>query len=168
MPTTESVRLALDIYSLTPLLVGLVSGFIIGIAFIFFLFKKEWRLFQNRRRPIMIFQSPNQNMGVAFNLLRDSKLFKIEIPTENHQDSIRLNNHSLVIIGYSSGMTGFKNIVEAARQKRIPIIVYAKPEEVTTEDKKILDDYAYYSVCNFPLRLMNDVFVILSTFPNKK
>ena len=166
--TIKQLCLLLDIYSYVILLIGLVIGVGACISFIYFFFKKEWRLFQNRRRPIMIFRSADQNMGVAFNLLQDTKLFKVEEPTENYQDSIRLNKHSLVIIGYSSGMNGFKDIVESAKQKRIPIIVYAKPSDISDEDMKILNDYCYYSICNIPLRLINDVFTILSTFPNVK
>ena len=164
----EITRLGLDIYSLTSLLIGVGIGFGIGVAFIVFFLKKEWRLFKNRRRPIMIFKSKDQNMGVAFNLLSDSKLFKIETPTENYQDSVRLDKHSLVIVGYTKKMQGLKGIIDEAKNKRVPVIIYAKPNEIDQEDMKILETYSYRSMCNTPLRLVNDVFTILSTYPNRK
>lgn len=164
----EIIRLGLDVYSLISLLIGIGIGLGIGMAFIVFFLKKEWGLFINRRRPIMIFKSEDQNMGIAFNLLSDSKLFKIETPTENYQDSVRLNKHSLVIVGYTKKMQGLKNIIDEAKNRRVPVIIYAKPSEIDQEDMKILEAYSYHSICNTPLRLVNDVFTILSTYPNKK
>lgn len=108
------------------------------------------------------------NMGMETNILRDSKLFKIpEDPTNSYQDCNRIKNHSLVIIGYTPKMDGFKDILDAIKVKKIPVIVYTK-EQIDPDDRKLLDSYPWHSVCNFPLKLMNDVFTILSTFPNEK
>ena len=165
MSIKETINIGLNAYTLVTLLIGFIIGVLAFVGFIIFFLKKEWRLYKNRERPIMVFKSESQNMNLEMNLLRDSKLFSVNEPSENFQDIDRLDNHSLIIVGYSPEMKGFRQIIEGARNKKVPIIVYAKYESITDEDNELLASYSYYSICNLPLRLMNDVFTILSTFP---
>ncbi|MGC9605767.1 MAG: hypothetical protein ABSF56_03400 [Minisyncoccia bacterium] len=148
-------------------IIGLIVASAFLAAFSVFFFKKEIRLFLNRRRPIKIFMADGVNMGAEVEMLRKSKLFKIEEPTTDHRQCDGIGNHSLIIIGYKRQMAGLSDIVNAARTAKIPVIVYAK-EQLEETDKSLLNSYSWHSVCNFPLKLMNDVFTILSTFPKMK
>lgn len=157
----------MDIYSLVAFAVYFILGVLVCLAFLRFFFRKEIRLFNNRRRPIMIFKSTGEDMEIETKLLRDSKLFNIpEDPTDKHQNIDRIKNHSLIIIGYSAGMTNFDDIFNGAKIAGVPVIVYSKdkiPDDVFNK----LRNYSWYSTCQVPLRLINDVFTVLSTFPNK-
>ena len=119
----------------------------------------------------MIFKSKDQSMDTETKLLKDSKFFNIpEDPTDNPQNVDRIKNHGLIIVGYSKGMDGFQNILSTAKSKRIPIIIYAANNAIDKEGKDYeeIGKYSYHSICNLPLRLVNDVFTILSTFPHWK
>ena len=119
----------------------------------------------------MIFKSKDQSMDLETKLLRDSKFFNIpEDPTDRHQNTDRIKNHGLIIVGYSPGMDGFQNILSTAKDKQIPIIIYAAPGAIDMkgDDYKLICSYSYHSICNVPLRLVNDVFTILSTFPHRE
>lgn len=155
--------------ALVTTIISFVGFAIIVVAFFRFSLGKEVRLFLNRRRPIMIFKSADQSMEMETKILKDSGLFTIkEDPTASHQNTDRIKDHGLIIVGYTKGMPGFSNILAAAKQHQIPIIVYASPSAITSEDFKLITDYSYHSVCGLPLRLVSDVFAILSTFPHEK
>lgn len=159
-----------NVQSIILFLIGVVAATIVLVLFIVFFLRKEVRLFRNRRRPIMIFypKGSDFNLGSETKMLRESKLFNIpENPTDNHQDCHSISNHGLVVVGYVQGMLGFKEILDAVKAKKIPIIVYTK-QRLADADNKLLETYPWFSVCNFPLKLMNDIFTILSTFPNDK
>jgi hypothetical protein len=146
-----------------------IGFLIIGVvAFGYFFIPKEIRLYRNRRRPIMIFKSKGEPMEVETKLLRDSRLFNIpENPTDQHQYANMIKNHSLVIIGYSPKMKNFKEVLDGVIRAKVPVIIYSQrniPDNVLKELRK----YPWHSICQFPLRLINDTFVILSTFPNNK
>jgi len=163
----QNLTTAMDIYSLITFAVYFALGVLTCFAFLRFFFRKEIRLFNNRCRPIMIFKSTDEDMEIETKLLRDSKLFNVpEDPTNKHQNIDRIKNHSLIIIGYSEGMANFDDIFNGAKNAGVPVIIYSKnkiPDDVFNK----LRNYSWYSTCQVPLRLINDVFTILSTFPNK-
>lgn len=164
----NNLTTAFDVYTIIWIL---ISNAILYFGFFRFFFLKERRLFKNRKRPIMVFKSKEQSMDTETKLLRDSKFFNIpEDPTDNHKNTDRIKNHGLIIVGYSKGMNGFQEILSAAKSKQIPIIIYATSDVIDRNgnDYKEICKYSYQSICNFPLRLVNDVFTILSTFPHGK
>jgi len=138
-----------------------------SLFFTFFIFKKQWRQHKNLKRPIKIFYAKGQslNMQVETRTLRDSGFFNIpEEPTDNYQDCHNISNHGLVIVGYTPGMPGLKDILDSVKIKKIPLIVYTK-ERLADADKELLESYPWYSLCNVPLRVISDAYTILSTFP---
>lgn len=151
------------------------GALVLGIGFIAFWFGflrfsifKALRLFRNRQRPIMIFKSKGEDMQVETKLLRDCKLFNIpEEPTDKLQDINRITNHCLVIIGYSTAMKDFNKIYEGVQRFGVPVIIYSKGN-IPVNSMKTIKEYPWYSVCQVPLRLLNDVFTVLSTFPEKR
>ncbi|MHB1086220.1 MAG: hypothetical protein ACYCZ0_00545 [Minisyncoccota bacterium] len=148
--------------------VAVAMAFVLGL--IIFMMKKEVRLFLNRKRPIKIFYAKggSLDMKMETKTLRESGFFKIpEDPTDDFRDCHRLTNHGLIIIGYAPGMEGLKDILDAVKAKRIPLIVYTK-ERLSPEDQALLETYPWYSLCNVPLRVVSDAFTILSTFPIPK
>lgn len=140
--------------------------------YIKFLYKREKILNNNLKRPIKIFfpaGDTKHTMEMEFNLLSGSGLFNVEKPSSDTRDTIRITNHSLVILGCSKNMNNFRKIFEKVQQEKIPVLIYTfgDNEALKKEHWAKLNDYPYYSVCNSPLRLVSDVFTVLSTFPNK-
>lgn len=141
-----------------------------GLVFTFFIFRKQWRQHKNLKRPVKIFYAKGQslNMQVETRTLRDSGFFNIpEDPTDNYQDCHTISDHGLVIVGYTPGMQGLKDILDVVKAKRIPLIVYTK-ERLNEDDRLLLESYPWYSLCNVPLRVISDAYTILSTFPLPK
>ncbi|MDD2807500.1 MAG: hypothetical protein PHW95_03220 [Patescibacteria group bacterium] len=169
--TTQFFITAWTILDSLPTVYSLVAGMSVGILLIACILRKEFRWFRNVRRPIMIFSpkgSTTLDMKMETKILRDTKFFKIpEDPSDNFQDCHNIANHSLVIVGYEPGMAGFKDILNAVKSVKIPIVVYTK-QPLAETDRNLLNSYPWHSVCNFPLKLLSDTFTILSTFPNKK
>jgi hypothetical protein len=163
----EASRTAIEIFDIVTYT---IIGAVVATVFLWWFFKKEIRLFRNRRRPIMIFYAKGSalNMGMETKTLRASGFFNIpEDPTDNFQECHRIEDHGLVIVGYSKGMQGLRDILDCVKAKRIPLIVYTK-DMLDPADKSLLETYPWYSLCNVPLRLVSDTFIILSTFPIPK
>lgn len=173
MTLPELVNLAgtISVYTwMFGLFLGAIGATLATLTFLLLLFRKERRFLKNVERPIMIFYPKNSplDMKLETNLLDDSGFFEIpENPTNDYRNCHRIKDHSLVIVGYEPGMEGFKDILNAVENAKIPVIIYTK-KPLAEEDKALLNKYPYHSVCNFPLKLMNDTFTILSTFPEKK
>ena len=156
---------AIETYGALVLVVGVI---VFWSSFLRFSIFKALRLFRNRQRPILIFKSQGEDMQVETKLLRDCKLFNIpEEPTDKLQDINRITNHCLVIIGYSTGMKDFNKIYKGVQRFGVPVIIYSKGN-IPASAMKTIKEYPWYSVCQVPLRLLNDVFTVLSTFPEKR
>lgn len=150
--------------------VSLGTGFLGALSYIGLFYKREKIISDNLKRPIKIFCPPGnsqKNMEMEYNLLSRSGLFNVEKPTGDSRDSIRLDKHSLVILGCDRKMENFDAVFKKAQEQKIPVLVYTfgDNQALQAEQWKSLNDYPYYSVCNTPLRLTSDVFTMLSTFP---
>lgn len=129
--------------------------------------KKERRLFKNLQRPIGIIATDDKPMAHEAELLERVGFFDVKRPSSDSRAIDLMNGNRLVIIGYSPNSQAFKNAFNAAKQKEIPVIVYAGPTRITDEDMKLLQSYTHHSMCNTPLRLISDVFAMMSTLPEE-
>lgn len=150
---------------------SIITGSIGAFAYIKLFYKREKIINDNLKRPIKIFFPPGntqKDMEMEYNLLSRSGLFNVEKPTGDTRDAIRLDKHSLVILGCDRKMGNFDAVFKKVQEKKIPILVYTfgDNQALQPEHWKALNEYPYYSVCNTPLRLTSDVFTMLSTFPN--
>lgn len=157
------------------ILIGIsaVAGVIASISYLRLFYKREKIIVDNLKRPIKIFfpaKNATKNMEMEYNLLSKSGLFNVEKPTGDSRDTIRISNHSLIILGFDESMENFDSIFDGATAQKIPILVYTFGDNNALKPVhwKKLNSYPYYSVCNSPLRLTSDVFTMLSTFPNER
>ncbi len=155
------------------IVISIVVGFIGAISYLKFFYKREKIINDNLKSPIKIFSptnEPTKNMDMEYNLLQKSGLFNVEKPTNDYRDTVRISTHSLFIIGFHGEMGNFDNLFDKAASKEIPILIYTFGDNSALKkhhwDK--LNTYPYYSVCNTPLRLISDVFTMLSTFPRER
>ena len=101
-------------------------------------------------------------------LLRRVGFFDVGKPSSDGRAADLLNGKRLVIIGYTSDSRAFRAAFDAAKQREIPVIIYAGPTKITNDDMAILQGYSHHSMCNTPLRLISDVFAVMSTYPEDK
>lgn len=153
--------------------ISLVTGFVGALSCVKFFYKREKIINNNLKRPIKIFFPQNssaKNMDMEYNLLLKSGLFNVEKPASDFRDTLRISNHSLIILGCDAGMKNFDPVFDRAITYKIPILIYTFGDNSTLKPKhwKKLNGYPYYSVCNTPLRLISDVFTMLSTFPGER
>ncbi|MBE9053080.1 hypothetical protein IQ243_22175 [Nostocales cyanobacterium LEGE 11386] len=132
-------------------------------------FKREQILFNNLQRKIKVFYPPyenNKEMEVEFEEIANNRLFNADFRTCDIRKINNIDSKSLVIIGFGSDFNFFESVYVKATQYKIPIIIYTYGKSRVLEPKHwdVLNRYQWYSVCNTPIRLISDIFTILSTF----
>ncbi len=130
--------------------------------------KKEQRLFKNLQRPVGIIATPDKPMTHEAVLLKRVGFFDIKDPSSDSRALDLMNENRLVIIGYSPNSQAFKDAFNTAKQREVPVIVYAGPTRISDEDMKLLQSYSHHSMCNTPLRLISDVFAMMGTLPEEE
>ena len=160
--TLEIIRIVIE------LLLPAITGALGAIAWLKFFRKKEARLFKNIQRPIAIVATESKPMTHEADLLKRSGLFEdVGEPKSDPRTIDYFKGKRLIIIGYSPSMQNLETIINAARGHEIPVLVYAGPRDITDEHMAILQSYTYHSMCNTPLRLVSDVFAVMSTSPSE-
>ena len=154
--------------TLLQILISVVAGAIGAAAWVKFFRKKETRLFKNIKRPIGIIGTKDMTLQHEATLLKRVGFFNVESPSSDMRAVDILDDKRLVIIGYTPKSKDFKEVFLAAKQRSIPVIVYSGPARIEPEDMAMLQKYSHHSMCNTPLRLVSDVFALMSTYPEDK
>lgn len=164
------------------LLVTFVVALAIVIRAIIFFFRRERRFFNNLKKKIIIFAPSKssskdgekpEDMRMEMNLLKKANFFPNlpnEIFTNTSHDNLQsITKNTLVIVGYNKNFQekSFLEILKKVRNFNVPLIVYS----YSRLDGKTLDEikkYPHHSICETGLRLVNDVFTTLATYPYGK
>jgi len=158
----------LDILSILQFLWPLIGGALGAAAWLSFFHKKERRLFKNIKRPICIIGTEDKPMTHEAKLLRRVGFFNVGEPSADGRETDLLNGNRLAVIGYTPKSQAFRDAFKAAKEREIPVVVYAGPTRIDDNDMKLLQSYSHHSMCNTPLRLISDVFALMSTYPEDK
>ena len=128
--------------------------------------KKEKRLFDNIQRPVALMPSKADGLEVESRLLKAVDFFTVDLlPTDVRSLDEITAKYRLVIVRYESSER-FWRIFGALADRQIPIIIYSKPAEIKVPElEKIQGYYSRYTLCNTPVRLVSDVFAIMSVYP---
>lgn len=158
-----------DIITALFVIAGTASG---AAGLTAFMFKKSRRLSKNLSRPLAIIPSKDDDMASEHRLLQDTGFFphlQMLSPNGRSVDSID-EQHRLVILRYDKRSSYLWDTYETLRSKRIPVIIYAKPDEIDrkTDHMARIQGYSYHTLCNTPTRLLSDVWAIMATFPEAK
>lgn len=154
--------------TLVQILISLVGGAVGAATWVRFFRKKETRLFKNIQRPIGIIGTSDMPLQHEAVLLKRVGFFDVETPSSDTRAVDVLDDKRLVIVGYTPQSEQFKEVFQAAKQRAIPVIVYSGPARIEPEDMTMLQSYSHHSMCNTPLRLVSDVFALMSTYPEDK
>lgn len=131
--------------------------------------KREIRLVKNLKRPILVLGTAEQPLDHEVELLKRTELFPhIEGPNKDPRGADLLNGKRLVILGYSPD-EHFREAYRAAKSREIPVLIFAEPDQIKREsgDMELIRSYSHHCLCNTPLRLVSDVFAVMSTYPEK-
>lgn len=131
--------------------------------------KLDHRLFNNMKRPVALLPSKSDGLKAEQRLLKRAEFFKVDLlPADIRSLDEISDDYRLVILRYEESdqfWTAFRTL--AAR--RIPLIIYAKPAEIPIPKlAEIQKTYTRYTLCNTPVRLISDVFAIMSVYPNEE
>ena len=137
-------------------------------AWLKFFQRKERRLFKNIQRPIGIVGTTDVPMHHEAALLKRSGLFNVDEVSSDTRAADVIDDKRLIVIGYTPNSSAFKAVFKAAKNQRVPVIIYSKPGAITQEDLAVIQGYSHHALCNTPLRLTSDVFALMSTYPEDK
>jgi len=128
--------------------------------------KKQRRVLANLQRPIMVIGTQDADMIDQIKLLKEVDLFSVtDHRGEKATDFVKAG-HRLMVLGYSDS-DRFARAFDCAKSRTMPVLVYAKPNSVSPEGMAKISGYSYASLCNTDIRLVSDVFAVMSTFPEK-
>lgn len=131
--------------------------------------KKEKRLFDNIQRPIALLPSSTDSLEIESHLLDAVDFFETKLlPADIRSLDEITAKYRLVIIRYEDS-ENFWHIFNALADRVVPMVIYSKPAEIQQPAlKKIQERYSRYALCNTSLRLISDVFAIMSTYPENE
>jgi hypothetical protein len=124
-----------------------------------------WRLGLGlARRNITIIASSDDANSLQ-NLLKQSRLFsRKKIHLISLRDDIEdIELASVILFKYSGSPFTLREVIER-KSRNTPIVVFAKPNEITNPDEwKLMDEVRHISVCNLKGRLLNDLLTLMMT-----
>jgi hypothetical protein len=154
-------------------LVWVVSYMVAHFAFARWIFRRQWRLYRNLKRPIIILEPidedghkiPSGDLKIIVNTLRRSGLFNVRLM--DYREYNPSMKHCIVVAGYIEGMAGLTDILRKIGGNQVPLIVYTYGIFLSSEneDKKKIENYPYSVCANFPLTVLSHIFSNVTGFP---
>lgn len=143
-----------------------------GGALLFGYIKKMrpvWKRFtSNVEREVAVISSDDQPMGHEAALLRKVGYFKkITDVAPDVRNLDLLDSAALLVVGYTPGARIYEEALNYAKSHGVPIIVFSGKHRLTNDDRDKLKEYTYSSLCETDLRLVSDVFAVMSTIPGR-
>lgn len=128
-----------------------------------------WKRFtDNVGRNIAVISTEAQSMDHEADLLDRVGYFKIKKLSADERNLNLIRGFVLLVIGYSPDSNIYKATLAYAKTNDLPIIVFSGKHRLSNEDRDELKNYSFSSLCETELRLVSDVFAIMSTFPEVK
>jgi hypothetical protein len=126
------------------------------------------RLAKNLGREVSVVSTEGQPMEHEAEMLDHVGFFKVKQLSADPKNVNLLDSSSLIVVGYSPESKTYKATFEYARNHRMPIIVFSGKHRLSNDDRDKLKEYSFSSLCETDLRLVSDVFAVMSTFQNVK
>ncbi len=154
----------------------LIAGVIIAAGSSFFttMFNKKLRLKQqvrlsnNLNRPIAFIKNWADLKNDEIKLIQDSWLFKDVAVFDSTKSFVFDKDYGLIIYVFNQGNNEYADkIVETARSKNIPIILYANGlflDDIKKQEVTSIISYPKYHMSQYTLNLLSAIFTTLSTY----
>ncbi len=175
MEATSTLELASRLLDWKDLLLAgywLVGATIVGVLFLWFVFRKQWRFFKNINKPIIFINLSgiSDGMDVEAKLLQRSRFFCTPEVTSDCRSIDLVEKQSLVVIGVSDAtdVKQFEAIYQKIATLTKPTVIYtlgARGTSFVSKSEALIKGYSFHTIATTPLRLVSDIFAILSTFP---
>lgn len=153
-----------------PTIAQWVIGFGLGVgggaSVVQLALRKQRRVLTNLRRPIMVIGTGDTDMIDQIKLLKEVDLFTVTDHRGDKATDFVKPEHRLLVLGFAEN-DRYNRAFECARSRGIPLLIYAKPGSISSDGMSKISGYSYASLCNTDLRLVSDVFSVMSTFPEK-
>lgn len=127
--------------------------------------KSQFRFGKNLKRKIYFLKTSNEkDLQNEKDLLNKLNLFNIESDIKDISGNLiklqNLNSNAIYIVGYDKNYTKYKEIIDDAKQRDIPVIIFAKQGEIK-DHWGIFNGYIYCDVANTSNRLAIIILNIL-------
>ncbi|RJR25748.1 hypothetical protein C4578_00745 [Candidatus Microgenomates bacterium] len=173
----NKITTALDAWDILKAAGGLLVA-IVGFIVIFSRSAKVfWRLGKNLGKKVFIFCPPGgkrndggtKDMERELGVLKSSGYFNVSkgVVTDFHAiDQKDIDEAGIIILGYHRGMNDFDDFFQMVRRADKPLIIYTFEIGYQLDDKhkEIIKDYKWYALSSMPLRLVSDIFSIMSSY----
>jgi len=150
--------------------VGLIGGTSGIVAYKKFRNAKDNRLYQNIKRPFAVVSTEQQGLTHEIDLLKRTKFLKpMHFGVGGRSLQLLTDiKPRLLVVGYSPNSSIYEEAFDYARAHSLPIVVFT-PHHITNQQELAdLKGYSFSSLCQTELRLVSDVFSVMSTFPEDK
>lgn len=163
-----SLQNASDIATIAQLILALVVAF--GGSFLVIQYMRTmrpvWKRFaENVGREVAVISTEKQSMEHEADILKRVGFFKVKPVAADARNLNLIRGSVLLVIGYSPGSKIYSETLAYAKANDLPIIVFSGKHRLSNEDRDELKNYSFSSLCETELRLVSDVFAVISTFP---
>jgi len=120
----------------------------------------QCRLAKNLKRKVYFLKtSSSKNLQVEKDLVKGIGLFSVEDDIKDISENLKpmqnLKSKAAFIVGYDPIYSLYKDLIEEAKRKNIPVIVFSEQGEIqNSEHWKIFNGYIYCDVANTSNRLV--------------
>jgi hypothetical protein len=162
----------LDVHSIISFFLGLLPAGYAAYKLAEFVLRKEIRLFNNLKRTIYLLKTGRNNLVTEKELLSENGLYDVHNSILDLTNDIKplqtLRDFSVFVVGYSQDYSNYQSILDRVKSKNIPLIVLAKPNEISDEHMNIFQQYIYFEMCNTSARLLTTIFSLSVVTPYEK
>lgn len=156
-----------NIASITEVILWIAASVIGGTFAVGYITKMRpiWKRFtSNIKRQVAVISTEKQDMTYEAELLNEIGYFKdVKLFPSTPKSLDLVKGSSVIVVGYSKNSPTYARVFEYAKANKLPIIVYSGKNWLETTDKEALKDYSFSSICETDLRLVSDVFNVMST-----
>jgi hypothetical protein len=165
-----TLQTASELATIGAFLLALIAAFGGSILVVQYIrtMRPVWKRFaQNVGREVAVIATEKQAMGHEASTLKRVGYFKVKDVAADMRNLDLIRDSALIVVGYSPKSKIYKATLAYAKTNQIPIIVFSGKYRLSDDDRNKLKEYSFSSLCETELRLVSDVFAIISTFPNK-
>ena len=149
----------LESLSLVHWLIVLGIAIASALVYVWRYLRLQYGFARNLKRHIYFLQtSDSKNLQTERDLIKKIALFNVEQDIKNISADLKplqnLHSRAVFVVGYDPEYSLFKELVDEARSKNIPVIIFAKQGEIKDpEHWKVFNGYVYCDVANTSNRL---------------
>lgn len=170
--TNLSLADAASIATIAEFMLWLAITFGGGVIAIGYLSKMRpvWKRFtENVQRQVAVISTEDQPMDHEAELLERVGYFKkVKHINSDARNLTLLDGSAVIVVGYTPDSLVYKESFDYAKSHKLPLIVFAGKNRLSNEDRDALKSYSFSSLCETDLRLVSDVFAVMSTFRGVK